>query len=177
MKQIHIFSISMILFLHMACKSENKVNQEEITKEKSEPSEKNTLAEINFSDNDTQQLFLNYLNLKNALVASDHQAVKNSATAMNSGLTNNHETLKELLKVITSEKNMELLREIFEQLTVGIEPLLEAGLVSGTIYKQYCPMAFNNNGAFWFSDEKQIANPYFGDKMLRCGSITGKITK
>ena len=32
-------------------------------------------------------------------------------------------------------------------------------------------MAFNNEGGFWFSEEKEIMNPYFGDKMLHCGSI------
>lgn len=36
----------------------------------------------------------------------------------------------------------------------------------------YCPMAFNNKGAYWLADNKEIRNPYFGDKMLKCGSIT-----
>ena len=36
-------------------------------------------------------------------------------------------------------------------------------------------MAFNNRGADWLSNEAQIRNPYFGDKMMKCGSVTGKI--
>jgi Cu(I)/Ag(I) efflux system membrane fusion protein len=32
-------------------------------------------------------------------------------------------------------------------------------------------MANNNKGAIWLSAEKNIFNPYFGDSMLRCGSI------
>ena len=38
------------------------------------------------------------------------------------------------------------------------------------IYYQYCPMAFDNKGAYWLSESKEIRNPYFGDKMLTCGS-------
>ena len=39
------------------------------------------------------------------------------------------------------------------------------------IYRQYCPMAFDNKGAFWLSAEKEVNNPYFGDMMLHCGSV------
>jgi Cu(I)/Ag(I) efflux system membrane fusion protein len=38
------------------------------------------------------------------------------------------------------------------------------------IYYQYCPMAFDNKGAYWLSDTKEIRNPYLGDKMMTCGS-------
>jgi Cu(I)/Ag(I) efflux system membrane fusion protein len=38
------------------------------------------------------------------------------------------------------------------------------------IYYQYCPMAFDNKGAYWLSNSEEIRNPYFGDKMLTCGS-------
>ncbi len=39
------------------------------------------------------------------------------------------------------------------------------------VYQQYCPMAFNDTGALWLAQEKKIANPYFGDRMLRCGEV------
>jgi hypothetical protein len=32
-------------------------------------------------------------------------------------------------------------------------------------------MANENNGADWISAEKNIRNPYFGDKMLTCGTV------
>jgi hypothetical protein len=44
-------------------------------------------------------------------------------------------------------------------------------LSAGALYLEYCPMANNNEGAFWLSNEKQIKNPYFGDMMLTCGSV------
>ncbi len=43
------------------------------------------------------------------------------------------------------------------------------GLDKDTTYYQYCPMANNDQGAYWFSAEKKIRNPYFGDMMLSCG--------
>ena len=44
------------------------------------------------------------------------------------------------------------------------------GVGAGTVYYQHCPMALDNQGAFWLSDSKEIRNPYFGTGMLTCGS-------
>jgi hypothetical protein len=44
-------------------------------------------------------------------------------------------------------------------------------LSSGSLYLEYCPMANENTGAFWLSNEKEIKNPYFGSMMLKCGSV------
>ena len=35
----------------------------------------------------------------------------------------------------------------------------------------HCPMAFDNKGADWLQRGEQIHNPYFGDRMLRCGEV------
>jgi Cu(I)/Ag(I) efflux system membrane fusion protein len=43
------------------------------------------------------------------------------------------------------------------------------GLHHGTVYYQYCPMARGDKGAYWFSNIKEIENPYFGEAMLSCG--------
>jgi len=40
-----------------------------------------------------------------------------------------------------------------------------------THYVQYCPMAFDDRGAFWLARTEQINNPYFGESMLRCGEV------
>ena len=50
--------------------------------------------------------------------------------------------------------------------------LKQADLRNAGIYRQYCPMAFNDKGAYWLSDETDIKNPYFGKKMLECGEVT-----
>jgi Cu(I)/Ag(I) efflux system membrane fusion protein len=36
-------------------------------------------------------------------------------------------------------------------------------------------MAKNQEGARWISREKEIRNPYFGEKMLKCGSVVDLI--
>lgn len=45
------------------------------------------------------------------------------------------------------------------------------GLNEDKIYYEYCPMALDNQGAYWLSDTQEIQNPYFGEKMLSCGSV------
>jgi len=49
------------------------------------------------------------------------------------------------------------------------ESLKTFGIHQGTVYYQYCPMANGDVGAYWFSNKKEILNPYFGDAMLHCG--------
>ena len=51
------------------------------------------------------------------------------------------------------------------------------GTPEDTFYIQHCPMAFDNEGADWISKEREIRNPYFGDKMMKCGIVQDTITK
>ncbi|MDA0373171.1 MAG: efflux RND transporter periplasmic adaptor subunit [Planctomycetota bacterium] len=37
--------------------------------------------------------------------------------------------------------------------------------------ESFCPMAFDDTGAVWLQVEPVLANPYFGDEMLRCGDF------
>ena len=43
--------------------------------------------------------------------------------------------------------------------------------VNSKLYVQFCPMADNNNGAYWLSKDEKVINPYFGEAMLRCGEV------
>jgi membrane fusion protein, copper/silver efflux system len=70
--------------------------------------------------------------------------------------------------------SLESRRAAFEQLSDAIIALLDRYGVSGTpLYKQYCPMAFNDKGSYWISSERAIRNPYFGSAMLACGEVRG----
>lgn len=83
------------------------------------------------------------------------------------------EELQDRLKADWREAEIEGARQRFE--AVSITMLSMAGLFGhaedGPLYKAFCPMAFDNKGAFWLQSGKEIANPYFGHKMLRCGEI------
>lgn len=47
--------------------------------------------------------------------------------------------------------------------------------IEGVVYRQYCPMAFDDEGAYWISDEEQIQNPYLPETMLMCGEVIEKL--
>lgn len=38
-------------------------------------------------------------------------------------------------------------------------------------YLTYCPMAFDHTGAYWLQTEPIVWNSFYGEQMLRCGSI------
>ena len=66
-------------------------------------------------------------------------------------------------------------REQFGFLSQALINALTAFGVSGDYYVQHCPMAFDNAGADWLSDEEQVRNPYFGDLMMSCGYVKTEI--
>ncbi len=45
-----------------------------------------------------------------------------------------------------------------------------------THYEIFCPMAFNNKGAFWLQDQDTVKNSFFGAAMLSCGEIKNTYT-
>lgn len=73
-------------------------------------------------------------------------------------------------QAIAKTADIEVQRVAFSQLSDTYYATLQQFEISGlNAYYQYCPMAFNNKGAYWISQVKEIQNPYFGDKMMRCG--------
>lgn len=66
-------------------------------------------------------------------------------------------------------------RKHLETLSNELKKLIDIIGNDYTLYQQYCPMALNGKGAHWLSSSQKIENPYFGDAMLRCGSIKEKI--
>ena len=68
--------------------------------------------------------------------------------------------------------DVEAQRKQFGFLSDVLINLIEAyGTAGNALYVQHCPMAFNNEGADWLATEEAIQNPYFGDKMMRCGLV------
>ena len=81
--------------------------------------------------------------------------------------------IEEDAKHIVSNVEIGHQRGHFNRLSNEMFAALKAFKASkATIYQQFCPMAFDDKGAFWLSDKKEIKNPYFGDKMLKCGKVT-----
>ncbi|TNF71584.1 MAG: DUF3347 domain-containing protein [Bacteroidetes bacterium] len=128
-------------------------------------------AGIGFDKEELNAFFNQYFSLKESLVASDPARAQEIARGMGEiGLEGMPEVSKSIAALAASD-NLGEQRAIFFMLSKAMVPHLESHLNSGEIYQQYCPMAFENTGAFWFSDSEEILNPYFGDAMLRCGKV------
>lgn len=137
-------------------------------------------------------VFKAYVALKDAFVASDASKVKAEAQTTQqalaavdmkllTGAAHNDwmaylGTMEGALKEIQTASDIEAQRKSFSSLSDSFYKSIKAfGLGGSTAYYEYCPMAFDNEGAFWLSDAEQIRNPYFGDKMLTCGSVKEKL--
>ncbi|MCZ8216951.1 MAG: DUF3347 domain-containing protein, partial [Cyclobacteriaceae bacterium] len=80
------------------------------------------------------------------------------------------------LQSIQATDDIEVQREGFSALSDNLYKSIKAYGLGGTnAYYEFCPMAFNNQGAFWLSNDDKIRNPYFGDKMLTCGEVKEKL--
>lgn len=137
-----------------------------------------------------------YIDLKNALVASDAakatEAGQTLRTASDSLKVNEikgdstgviKETALTYTSSITSSaqalvaaKDIEAKRKEFGNIADAMWTLTRTVRYGGKkLYWEYCPMAFNNQGAYWISYERDIKNPYFGSKMMNCGSVEDSI--
>lgn len=157
-----------------ACGSNSKEQTVEInTPEKLAEKQKQlpSIADVAFSDGMVGKVFHNYLEIKMALVDSDAAAVQSAAENLAESFDQGRAELKHLAQQIASTDDIETQRDFFFQFTQQVEPLIKDALEEGKIYKQYCPMAFNNQGAFWLADVEEIRNPYFGEQMLNCGEV------
>ena len=81
-------------------------------------------------------------------------------------------TISGWAKGLIGEKDIEAKRGEFKMISESLWTLVRTVKYSGQkLYYQYCPMAFDNQGANWMSKEREIKNPYFGDVMLECGKV------
>jgi Cu(I)/Ag(I) efflux system membrane fusion protein len=128
-----------------------------------------------------------YLSLKDALVKSDTtQAAAKAGDLVNSlnqidstALSGEalekwaayKSSLQRSAQTIQASPKLEQQRIRFEDLSATIYEMVNNFGSETTLYKQYCPMAFDDKGAFWLSAQSEILNPYFGDAMLHCGEV------
>lgn len=133
-------------------------------------------------------LLSSYLNLKDALVADNFNKALSEAkqlslvlSKINMGLFKGEEhnvwmkqssiLEKELIKASRS-KDIETLRNYFKPISTQVILIFKTfGSPGEPLFIDYCPMADGDKGADWLSLKKEIKNPYFGSKMLKCGEI------
>ena len=134
--------------------------------------------------------FIITLLLSLSLYSQNKESKQNLAAMSNTSKTLNKLDSKMLPEAY--KKNIELLSSLTESLgltsdlkkqrlyfkslsKIIIDMVSKSKNLNETVYIQFCPMADQNKGAKWLSLEKKIMNPYFGDKMLNCGSVLEEI--
>ena len=184
----YFFALCLLTLTVVSCKNKDEKKETTVTEEK------NTSGGIQYSETfitSFNNVLNAYYNLKDAFVKSDTVAVNAAGAQL--------KTLLDSLKLdevqqkdtvafssisgrpgdasaeiagMLAENDLEKKRESFEMISSAFYDLIRAVRPGGvTAYYQYCPMAFNDKGAYWLSNADSIRNPYFGKKMLTCGEV------
>ncbi|RQO39353.1 mercury transporter [Chryseobacterium sp. KBW03] len=132
-------------------------------------------------------VFDNYFALKDALVNTDTATSSAKATSLVKTIQNvemsklsneEHTVWMKVLKELTAQaekiaatKDISKQRDTFALLSENIYALTKVSKQDEPVYYQHCPMFNNGKGANWLSKEEAIKNPFYGSKMLTCGSV------
>jgi len=127
------------------------------------------------------QLLTHYYSLTDALVAGNNNLAATHAHNFLRTLNSiDYKIISEgnaraLLKdatAIEETKDLQKQREIFANLSANMATLAKSIKLSDKpIYQAYCPM----KKAVWLTPDSTIKNPYYGNAMLNCGSVTETI--
>lgn len=131
-----------------------------------------------------KSLVTDYLAVKNALVNSNeteaaaasgkmYEAMKSFdkslLTAEQKKVYDDIESdLKEHAEHISKSK-IDHQREHFATMSKDMYDMVKAFGAGMTLYHDHCPMY--SDGSMWLSETKDIKNPFYGDKMMNCGSV------
>ena len=146
------------------------------------------VSTVTLSNFSIKEIVSNYLKLKNALTKDDS---KTAATAGNA-IVANLATLDPNSLPATQKKaftdvaddarehsehiganagKLDHQREHFAMLSKDVNDLIQTFGAEQKLYLDFCPMYNEGKGATWVSETKEIKNPYYGSKMLTCGSV------
>lgn len=140
---------------------------------------------------DLSPVFGAYFLMKDAFVGSDGKLTSAHATKMLQHINTvdmsklsqrSHEVwMKVLPKVKDDTQHIATMhqlahqREHFLQLSENMALLMKSSKLDQPVYILHCPMANDGKGADWISTEAVTKNPYYGSKMLSCGSVKEEI--
>jgi hypothetical protein len=171
MKKV-IVSLVALVVLTFGCSQEKK-SEDQATQENPKEEKVMQASTSEVSSEQLKSILSSYFNVKDALVNTDAKEAKSALAKLLENVGSELEQIKSLTKEMHDKEDVEEIRSGFDDLSKEVYTLVKENTESKDqkVYKQFCPMAFNNEGAFWLSSEKEIRNPYFGDKMLKCGKV------
>lgn len=139
------------------------------------------------SESQLKSVFDTYFSLKKALVKTDAAAASMVASEMVASLEavqmdklemKEHMVWMKVMKSLISDtkniaaiKDIKKQREFFKTVSKNMYDLMKVSKTDTPTYYQYCPMVKAN----WLSKEEAVKNPYYGSKMLTCGSTVETI--
>lgn len=130
----------------------------------------------------------NYMAVKDALVADDGKSAATAGKQLESTLSSfkvsdfTAEQQTVLNDIISdakehaehiSKSEIDHQREHFKMLSKDILDMVAITGAGETVYELFCPMY--DKGSSWLSRSKDIKNPFYGSKMLTCGSVQREI--
>lgn len=194
MKKVKLAPTVIVLaFLSLSAISCNDSKKEHVTDTNAEMNHNEMNASSTTMDSDVQnagymQVLADYMTLKDGLVATNENDAAKAGEKLKSTLKEfsvgsyTTEEQKELLEIIEvamehaehiSRSDIDHQREHFKMLSVDITDMVDITGTDNTLYQQFCPMY--DDGGTWLSMEKEIANPYYGSKMMNCGEVQKEI--
>ncbi len=138
--------------------------------------------------NQLKAVFNDYIKLKDALVKDDSNNVMVESKRLLANLSkvdmkllmdeeahdqwmSLEKEIKASATSISSTSDIKSQRNHFKHLSSHLINVVQLFGVNEKVFVEFCPMADNNNGAYWLSREEKVINPYFGDAMLTCGEV------
>ena len=189
-----IMAMVLISLSSMSCKDTKKENNKdnhlhsEINQGKMDIS--NSAMNSNTQNSVEQKALTNYIALKDALANDDNANAKEFGIILaqslksfdSSGFSSNEKLeLNDIIENATEQaehigySDIAHQREHFKILSKDIIDMVAITGTKMKVYEHYCPMYDNKNGGAWLSMNEEIRNPYFGNKMLKCGEVKREI--
>ncbi len=191
MKNI-IFGIAILAISLIACNNSSKSNESRNESLDTAASQSHTKNEETMVTTSVNEILSGYLQLKNALADDNGKDAaiagnvmvealgKVDTTALTADQLKVYEDVADDAKEHAEHIGMNAekiahQREHFDMLSEDIYDLVKTFGTTETLYYDHCPMYNDNKGANWLSEAEGIKNPYFGKKMLTCGSVKEEI--
>lgn len=128
-----------------------------------------------------------YLQIHEALVDSDERAAREAMRTLDDAVADlqasdapegvrdawqqDQREIRSHLDHLDHLDGLAYVRSEFNTISQVLAYSIEQFGVEGPVYRQFCPMAFDGDGAYWLSREEEITNPYLPEDMLRCGDV------
>lgn len=185
----NFLTIAFVLLI-VACTNTDKKAEEQETKDAPMMQSANSMT----FNSSFAGFLVQYYHLKDALVLSDEAMATNAAKVLEGKADSlnlneihadssiidmangNLGSIKAEAKAIQALTGIENKRKSFQIISENMYDLIRTVKYDKeTVYHQFCPMAFDDAGAYWLSASSDIKNPYFGKKMLTCGEVKDSI--